>query len=129
MADRVKITVYRWAGKKWFLRIRSECVECDLAVAQVHSLLDAHPDWPVSLETKPWLSHLWESLRLGGWHAPVLVVDGQVVRQGKVPRRGELEAAVEQALSRRGLRLDRESKEKQRRRTSHEATRHLVDPV
>lgn len=110
MADRVRITVYRWAGKKWFLRIRSECAECDLAVAQVHSLLDAHPDWPVSFEAKPWLSHLWESLRLGGWHAPVLVVDGQVVRQGQVPRRGELEAAVEQALSRRGLGLEGNSK-------------------
>jgi len=129
MADRVRITVYRWAGQKWFLRIRSECEECDLAVAQVHSLLDAHPDWPVSFETKPWLSHLWEALRHGGWHAPVTLVDGRVVQQGKVPGRGELEAAVEKALSRRGLRLDRESKEKQRGQTSHEAARHLVDQV
>lgn len=129
MADRVRITVYRWAGKKWLLCIRSECPECDLAVAQVHSLLDAHPDWPVSFEAKPWLSHLWESLRLGGWHAPVLVVDGRVVGQGQVPGRGELEAAVRQALSRRGFRLEPQSEEKQRVLTSHEAARRLVDQV
>lgn len=124
MADRVRITVYRWAGKKWFLRIRSECEECDLAVAQVHSLLDAHPDWPVSFEAKPWFSHLWESLRLGGWHAPVLVVDGRVIRQGKVPARAELEAAVGQALSRRGF-----PKENLRGHTSHEAAGRFVDQV
>lgn len=100
----IRITVYRWAGQKWFFRIRSECAECDLAVAQVRNLLTAHPDWPVAFEAKPWLSYLWESLRHGGWHAPVTLVDGRVVRQGKVPGRGELEAAVGQALSRRGLR-------------------------
>lgn len=109
MADRVRITVYRWAGQKWFFRIRSECVECDLAVAQVHSVLDAHPDWPVSFETKPWLSHLWEALRLGGWHAPVVVVDGRVICQGKVPARAGLEAAVRKALSSRGLQREHQS--------------------
>lgn len=99
----IEITVYRWAGQKWFFRIQSECVECDLAVAQVHSLLAAHPDWPVRFETKPWLTHLGESLRHGGWHAPVVLVDGRVIRQGNVPTTAELEAVVQQALSRRGL--------------------------
>ncbi len=32
MKDSVKITVYRWAGKKWFLRIKGECIECDLTL-------------------------------------------------------------------------------------------------
>ncbi len=103
MESAIRITVYRWAGEKWFFRIRSECAECDLAVAQVRSLLPAHPDWPVELEVKPWLSYLWESLRRGGWHAPVVLVDGRLVRQGTVPTRAELRAAVEIALKRRGI--------------------------
>ena len=103
VSNPVKITVYRWAGEKWFFRIGSECVECDLAVSQVRGLLEAHPDWPVELEMKPWLTHLWEALRHGGWHAPVVLVDGRILRQGTVPTRAELAAAVRLALARRGM--------------------------
>ncbi len=105
MADAVQITVYRWAGKKWFFRIGSECVECDLTLGQVRRLFAAHPDWPVKLEVKPWLTFLWESLRCGGWHAPVVLVDGRLVRQGTIPLKEELEAAVRLALERRGISL------------------------
>ncbi len=94
----IKVTVYRWAGQKWFFRIRSECAECDLAVAQVKALLSAHPDWRVVLEVKPWLSHLWEALRRGGWHAPVILVGDRRVCQGTVPTRAELQAALQFAL-------------------------------
>ncbi len=103
MAGAIRITLYRWAGQKWFFRIRGECAECDLAVGQVRRLLSAHPDWPLELEVKPWLSHLWESLRRGGWHAPVVVVDDRLLRQGTVPGRAELETAVRSALKRRGF--------------------------
>src|SRR3970040_418770 len=103
MAEPIKITIYRWAGQKWGFRIDSECVECALAVAQVRGLMTAHPDWPGELEVKPWLDHLWESLRHGGWHAPVVLVDGRLVRQGTVPTRVELEAAVRMAMERRGI--------------------------
>jgi hypothetical protein len=105
MADAIRITLYRWAGQKWLFRIRSECAECDLAVGQVRRLLSAHPDWPLDLEVKPWLTHLWESLRFGGWHAPVVLVDGKLVRQGTIPTRAELEAALRRALERRGISL------------------------
>ena len=98
MTDAIKITVYRWAGQKWFLRITGECVECDLVVGQVRRLLSAHPDWPVELEVKPWLTHLWEALRHGGWHPPVVFVGERLVRQGTIAPRAELEAAVQRAL-------------------------------
>ncbi len=103
MRDPVKITVYRWAGQKWFLRIGDECVEYDLAVSQVRHLVSSYKDWPVELEVKPWLTYLWESLRYGGWHAPVVVVDGHLVRQGTIPTRAELDGAVRLALQRRGI--------------------------
>jgi hypothetical protein len=94
MKDGVKITVYRWAGKKWFLRIEGECIECDLTVSQVRSLIARNPSLPIEMEIKPWLSYLWESLRRGGWHPPVVLVDGKLVRQGTVPTLAELQAAV-----------------------------------
>ena len=97
----VKITIYRWAGKKWFLRIRGECIECDLVIGQARHLFSAHPDWPLELQIKPWLTYLWEALWHGGWHPPVILVDGQLVRQGTIPTRAELEAAVRHALARR----------------------------
>lgn len=57
MAESIRITIYyRWAGQRWFFRIRSEGTESGLAVGR---LLFAHPDSPLELEVKPWLSHLW----------------------------------------------------------------------
>ena len=99
MPDPVRIVVYRWAGEKWFFRIRSECVECDLTVAQVRRLLAAHPDWPIKFEVKPWLDHVFEALPHGGWHAPVVLVNGRLVSQGVVPNAVALEAAVRNALA------------------------------
>ena len=118
MAEPIQVTVYRWAGHKWFLRIRSESAECDLAVGQVRRLLSAHPDWPVELNVKPWLSHLWESLRRGGWHAPVVLVDGRLVRQGTVPTLPELEAALHRAFARRGISLPAHGKQQEPHRAA-----------
>lgn len=103
MENSVKITVYRWAGEKWFLRIEGECIECDLTVSQVRTLIARNPGWPVELEIKPWLNHLWESLQHGGWHAPVVLVEGKLVRQGTIPTLAELKAAVGRALEARGI--------------------------
>lgn len=103
MQDCVKVTVYRWAGKKGFFRINGECIQCDLAVSQVRHFMSLYKDWPVELEVKPWLTYLWESLHHGGWHAPVVVVDGQLVRQGTIPTRAEFDGAVRLALQRHGI--------------------------
>ncbi len=105
MSKKVEIMLYRWAGTIGPFQITSECVECDFALAQLRSFLDSHPSWPLELEVKPWLNHAWESLRRGGWHAPVVLVDGRVISQGKVPAWAKLEAAVRQALSRRGIQV------------------------
>jgi len=94
----VKITIYRWAGKKWFLRIDGECIECDLTVSQVRTMVARNRNWPIEWEIKPWLNHLWESLRRGGWHPPVVVVDGKLVRQGTIPTLAELQVVVRRAL-------------------------------
>jgi len=103
MKDSVKITVYRWAGEKWFLHIKGECIECDLTVSQVRTLVARNPGWPVEWEIKPWLSHLWESLGRGGWLPPVVLVDEKLVRQGTIPTLAELRAAVRRAFEVKGI--------------------------
>lgn len=103
MKDSVKITVYRWAGKKWFLHIKGECIECDLTISQVRTLVARNPSWPIEWEIKPWLNHLWESLGRGGWHPRVVLVDGRLVRQGTIPTLAELQAAVRLALQAKGI--------------------------
>ena len=94
MFPSIKVTLYRWAGSLGPFRITSECVECDFAVAAIRNLMTAHPEWPVEFEIKPWLDYAWEALRRGGWHAPVVVVNGRLAVQGRVPTRAELEQAV-----------------------------------
>ncbi|MCI0348127.1 MAG: thioredoxin family protein [Acidobacteriales bacterium] len=97
MLPKIKMELYRWAGSLGPFRITSDCIECDFAVAAIHEVMAAHPDWPVELEIKPWLNHAWEALRHGGWHAPVLLVNGRLATQGRVPTRAELEQAIAQA--------------------------------
>lgn len=103
MIPRVKVELYRWAGSWGPFRITGECIECDFAVAAIREVMSAHPDWPVEFEIKPWLDHIWGALRHGGWHAPVLIIDGRLVTQGHVPTVMEIEFAIQEALNERNI--------------------------
>lgn len=105
MSSKVKVELYRWAGSWGPFRITGECIECDFAVAAIREIVSAHPDWPVEFEIKPWLDHMWEALRHGGWHAPVLIVDGRLVSQGRVPTDSEIETAIQSAIAERNTPL------------------------
>ena len=49
----VQVTLYRWAGRKWFWEIRSECEECDLAVHLIRELLNTElRGAPIQFEVK-----------------------------------------------------------------------------
>jgi len=47
----VQVTLYRWAGRKWFWEIRSECEECDLAVHLIRELLNTRRSKNFSIES------------------------------------------------------------------------------
>ena len=82
----VKITVYRWEGRFGFLRIRSECEECDLTTHLLSRLQETtFRDRPVSLTILPWLDNWWRILWRGAWHAPVVMIAGRIFSQGIVP--------------------------------------------
>jgi len=87
----VAITMYRWAGTKFGFTIKSECKECDMNMSILESMKQKEfTGKSVTIETKPWLTFLWESLRHGGWHAPVIIVNGKLFSQGIVLDRAKL---------------------------------------
>lgn len=48
---------------------------------------------------KNWLDHLVESLKHGGWHPPVVLINNRLVSQGTVPTRERLVQSIRAALA------------------------------
>ena len=88
-----QVTVYPIAGRQLFFRVPdSWCEECDLTVRMVSRV--AGELGHVELSIKPWINHIFDALRRGGWHAPVVTIDGKVFTQGVVPDETELRRAL-----------------------------------
>jgi len=101
-SDPVRITVYRWAGAWGPFRVNIPCGECALTGDVIRDTLENElTGIEVELETLDWLSHWWQPLVAGGWHAPIVMVDGRVVSQGRALNRGALTEAVVEAWTRR----------------------------
>jgi glutaredoxin len=98
----IEVKLYKWAGAWGPFKIKIPCGECTLTK---DILLDtiAHElnGIPVEVETKDWLSHWWEPILQGGWHAPIVLVEGRVVSQGVALNRGVIaEAIIKEAAKR-----------------------------
>ena len=92
----VEIVVYRITGRQGFIDIPHRyCEECDLTVRVASSLVAELDDPGVRLIVRPWLLWFWRPIWRGGWHAPILTVNGRVVTQGVVPARETLLSAIE----------------------------------
>lgn len=104
MADSTKenppstvVTVYPMTGRQLFFNVpHSFCEECDLTVRLVKRVAADIPD--VEVRIKPWFNNLLGALRRGGWHPPVVTINGKVSSQGVVPD----EDALRRALMRDG---------------------------
>lgn len=95
MSKPIKITLYKWAGSWGPFKVNIPCGECTLTKDILNdTFANELADVPVELEVKDWLSHWWEPLKLGAWHAPILVVEGKVVSQGEALNRGVLVQSV-----------------------------------
>jgi predicted dithiol-disulfide oxidoreductase (DUF899 family) len=86
------VTIYPITGHQFGpLRIPHRlCEECDLTIRKVRKVIDELGRNDVQIEVKPWLRHLFDALRRGGWHAPVVTINGKVFSQGVVPDTEEL---------------------------------------
>ncbi|EGR1513912.1 glutaredoxin [Vibrio vulnificus] len=95
MSEAIKITLYRWAGSWGPFKVNIPCGECTLTKdILTDTFANELNGIPVELEVKDWLSHWWQPLKLGAWHAPILVVEGKVVSQGEALNRGVLIQSV-----------------------------------
>jgi len=99
--SRVKITLFKWAGSWWHFKIKTHCGECTLTRDIIQDTLrNELAGIPVELEERDWLSEWWRPLMKGGWHAPIVMVDGSVISQGAALNRGVLTQAVIESYSR-----------------------------
>lgn len=101
-SDAVKVTLFRWAGSWGPFKVRIPCGECSLTKDVIRDTFECElAGVPVDLDIRDWLSEWWRPLRRGGWHAPIVVVEGRVVSQGHALNRGLLTEAVIDAHARR----------------------------
>ncbi len=91
----VPITLYKWAGAWGPFKVKIPCGECTLTLDIIKDTLETElAEVPVKFEVREWLSEWWKPLRTGGWHAPIVIVDGKLVNQGNALNRGVLTEAV-----------------------------------
>lgn len=100
LLTKVQITIYKVTGNQLFFKVSSRvCEECDILVNVTRRVVNEINDNRVTLEVKPWLSSLGSSLKRGGWHPPVLLINGQLFSQGTVPNAKDLEQKIIQELT------------------------------
>ncbi len=97
---KVSITIYKVTGNQLFFKVPDRiCEECDVLVNVTKRVVNEINDNRVTVEIKPWLTNLWSSLTGGGWHPPVLLINGQLFSQGTVPNAKDLKQKIIQELT------------------------------
>jgi hypothetical protein len=96
----IDVTVYHFTGRQFPLITIPDawCPECEVTLGVVRRVAASVSGDAIRVTAKPWLRHIVEALRLGGWHPPVVVVDGAVFSQGVVPDAGALRQRLLAAL-------------------------------
>ncbi|MEO0982058.1 MAG: glutaredoxin [Pseudomonadota bacterium] len=93
--ERAKILVYKWAGKWGPFKVKIPCGECALTTDVIDDTLAFElANAEVDFEVRDWLSNWWKPLFKGGWHAPIVMVNGEVLAQGHALNRGVLAETV-----------------------------------
>lgn len=91
----VKVLLYKWAGSWGPFRVKIPCGECSLTLDIIKDTFENElKGIPIDFEVREWLTEWWRPLPKGGWHAPIVMVDGRVVSQGNALNRGVLTEAV-----------------------------------
>jgi len=99
-ARAVNITLYRWAGAWGPFKVSIPCGECALTHdVTADTMANELAGIPVELVVRDWLSYWWQPLKKGGWHAPIVMVEGRVISQGAALNRGLLTQAVIEAYA------------------------------
>ena len=95
MTSPVQITLYRWAGSWGPFKVNIPCGECTLTEDVIRDCVEKDlAGIDVEIREFDWLSNWWKPLMRGGWHAPIVLVNGRVISQGIALNRGVLTQAV-----------------------------------
>ena len=88
------VTVYPMTGKQFgpISVPHAICRECDLTIRLARAVAADLPG--VEVRIRPWFRYLLSALRRGGWHPPVVTVNGRIFSQGIVPDEDELRRAL-----------------------------------
>ncbi len=98
----VQVQVYRWAGAWGPWKVNIPCGECSLTLDVINDTFNTDLDGvPVELDVREWLTEWWKPLPKGGWHAPIVMVEGKIVSQGHALNRGVLTEAIIDAYAKR----------------------------
>jgi glutaredoxin len=98
----INIQVYRWAGSWGPFKVNIPCGECSLTKDIIQDTIDADLEGiSIKLDIRDWLSEWWKPLARGGWHAPIIMVEGKIISQGRALNRGVLIQAVIEAYANR----------------------------
>lgn len=98
----VKVTLFRWAGAWGPFKVKIPCGECALTVdVTKDTFKNELADIPTELDVREWLTEWWKPLLKGGWHAPIVMVEGKVISQGVALNRGVLTQAVTAAYAKK----------------------------
>ncbi len=96
--ETINIQVYRWAGSWGPFKVNIPCGECSLTADIIQDTIETDLEGiSVNLDIRDWLSEWWKPLLKGGWHAPIIMVEGKIISQGRALNRGVLTQAVIEA--------------------------------
>jgi glutaredoxin len=88
---KIKLILYRWAGEWGGFKVKIPCGECTITKDIIQDVLENElKGVDIEVEVKDWLSHWWEPILKGGYHAPIVMVEGKIVSQGEALNRGLL---------------------------------------
>ena len=100
----VKVTLFRWAGAWGPFKVKIPCGECALTLDVIRDTFETElAGIPVELDIREWLTEWWKPLFKGGWHAPIVIVEGKVISQGVALNRGVLTQAVTAAHAQKSI--------------------------
>ncbi|MDB4223778.1 glutaredoxin [Granulosicoccus sp.] len=98
----IKITLYRWAGSWGPFKVSIPCGECALTADVIKDTMETElAGIPVDLDIRDWLTEWYKALLRGGWHAPIVLVENQIIGQGGALNRGLLTQAVIERYAKR----------------------------
>lgn len=89
----IKVELYKWEGSFFPFKIKNHCGECSLNKKVIESVIEELP-FDVEFKEKPWLNNWYKILHKGAYHAPIILVNGKLVKQEEVITREELKTAL-----------------------------------